>query len=153
MGQTVKEGQEVIAWVVHPQDILAIWSQVMIWLSESQAHGGGEYSLKDIYFALLKNTMQLILVADQKKLLGCAVTEVIRYPQKKVLHIVEFGGSSPAWTWSNVILKELIRGAKLLGADSITANTYPAMARALKRYGFTSQAILISRDISNENLH
>ena len=153
MGQTVKEALEIVAWVVRQEDISSVWPTIIPWLMESQKFGNGEYLPEDIYMALINGTMQLTLAANQERLLGCVVTTILFYPRKKVMHVLEMGGSAPAKDWSRAILAELLNGAKTLNIDSITAVTYPVMARALRRYGFTSQATFISRNTSNENLH
>ena len=153
MGQTIKEAQEIVAWVVRPEDIPRVWPTVIPWLEESQKFGTGEYLPEDIYIALINGTMQLTLAANRERLLGCVVTTILFYPRKKVMHVLEMGGSAPAKDWSRAILIELLNGAKTLNIDSITAVTYPVMARALRRYGFISRATFITRDTSNENLH
>lgn len=148
MGEVIERlGMGIRAEIIPPPNIPNIWREINTWLSESLAHDDGSFQLEDYYMSLIGNSMQLVVAKEGNKLLGCALTEIIRYPRKRVLHVQAFGGTSPAWAWSKILLMELVRMSKLLKIDKITAQTYPAMARALRRYGFVEQAILLSRDL------
>jgi len=57
------------------------------WIQSALNKGGDTHSFKDIVDGVLSGHMQLWLGAN-----GCAVTEIVVYPNKKVLHVFLAGG-------------------------------------------------------------
>ena len=57
------------------------------WIESALKKGGETHDFKDIVDGVLSGHMQLWMGAN-----GCAVTEVIVYPNKKVLHVFLAGG-------------------------------------------------------------
>ena len=57
------------------------------WIESALKKGGETHDFKDIVDGVLSGHMQLWMGAN-----GCAVTEIIVYPNKKVLHVFLAGG-------------------------------------------------------------
>ena len=72
------------------------------WIEAALEHGGGTHDFDDIYEAVSSGYMQFWPADD-----ACAVTEVITYPKKKVLHIFLAGGTLPGDVNSQRIFKWL----------------------------------------------
>ena len=57
------------------------------WIESALNKGGDTHDFKDIVDGVLSGHMQLWMGAN-----GCAVTEIVVYPNKKVLHVFLVGG-------------------------------------------------------------
>ena len=57
------------------------------WIQSALNKGGNTHEFKDIVDGIISGNMQLWLGAN-----GCAVTEIVVYPNKKVLHVFLAGG-------------------------------------------------------------
>jgi len=57
------------------------------WIQSALNKGGDTHNFKDVVDGVLSGKMQLWLNAN-----GCAVTELVVYPNKKVLHVFLAGG-------------------------------------------------------------
>ena len=61
------------------------------WIEAALEYSGGTHDFGDVASAITMGTMQLWPNKD-----GCAVTEVLVYPRKKVLHVFLAGGKMSA---------------------------------------------------------
>jgi hypothetical protein len=57
------------------------------WIEDALKYSNGTYSTNDVFYAIIEDSMQL-WSGDQ----GCIVTQIVTYPQKKVLYIFLAGG-------------------------------------------------------------
>ena len=57
------------------------------WIESALIKGGNTHNFKDIVDGVISGHMQLWMGAN-----GCAVTEIVVYPNKKVLHVFLAGG-------------------------------------------------------------
>jgi|TARA_R100000951_G_scaffold90672_1_gene78968 hypothetical protein len=57
------------------------------WIQSALNKGGNTHEFKDIVDGIISGNMQLWLGAN-----GCAITEIVVYPNKKVLHVFLAGG-------------------------------------------------------------
>ena len=57
------------------------------WIQSALNKGGNTHEFKDIVDGIISDNMQLWLGAN-----GCAITEIVVYPNKKVLHVFLAGG-------------------------------------------------------------
>ena len=57
------------------------------WIQSALNKGGNTHEFKDIVDVIISGNMQLWLGAN-----GCAITEIVVYPNKKVLHVFLAGG-------------------------------------------------------------
>ena len=71
--------------VVDSTDVDYVWDDVQPLIDKALIHSEGELLSEDI-FKLIKKEMQVLWVGIKDKELFCAgVTEIIKYPRKKVL--------------------------------------------------------------------
>jgi len=58
------------------------------WIEDALAYGGGTHDFEDVVEGVLSGHMQLWSAET-----ACAITEIIVFPKKKVLHVFLAGGS------------------------------------------------------------
>ena len=107
------------------------------------AYSGGTHSFDDVKAAIIAGKMQLWAGKD-----GCAVTEIIQYPAKRVLHVFLASGtmeqildmSDSAMAWG-----------RAQGCTSMTLSGRKGWERALAPHGFKPVLVTLERAITVEN--
>jgi len=83
----------VKAQIVAPEDIAYIWEEVAPLLDKVQEHTEGEVESDDFLEPLTHGDMQLWIVTEDSILHSVMITQIIPYPQKKVLRVISLAGS------------------------------------------------------------
>jgi len=83
----------VKAQIVAPEDVAYIWERVAPLLDEAQEHTEGEVESDDFLESLTHGDMQLWIATEGNELHSIMITQIITYPQKKVLRIISLAGS------------------------------------------------------------
>jgi len=83
----------VKAQIVAPEDVAYIWERVAPLLDEAQEHTEGEVESDDFLESLTHGEMQLWIATEGNELHSIMITQIITYPQKKVLRIISLAGS------------------------------------------------------------
>ena len=109
------------------------------WIEAALAYSGGTHDFEDVCQAIVEGKMQLW--AGDK---ACAVTEIIVYPSKKVLHVILAGGdmdqildmqeSAEAW-------------GKAQGCSSMTIAGRQGWKRVLADYGYEQMFVTLGKEI------
>ena len=81
------------AQIVAPEDVAYIWERVAPLLDEVQEHTEGEVESDDFLESLTHGDMQLWIATEENELHSIMITQIITYPQKKVLRIISIAGS------------------------------------------------------------
>ena len=95
-----------------------------------------EYGIDDIKKALLDEKMQLWLWVADDDVMAVGVTEIICYPQSKMLSL-SFAGSEKMTIedWFNGSVDELIRFAKHHGCNAIKGSGRPGWIKKFEKLG------------------
>ena len=88
MGKTGLKAQ-----IVQPEDVAYIWEEVAPLLERVKEHGEGEAEPDDFLEALTHGDMQLWIATDGGVMHSAMVTQIVVYPQKKVLRVISIAGS------------------------------------------------------------
>ncbi len=80
------------ATIVEPEDVPYIWDNVAPLLSKVIQHSEGELGTDDYLSNLISGSMQLWIVTEDKKIILSMVTQIIQFPQKKVLRTIALAG-------------------------------------------------------------
>ena len=80
------------AQIVQPEDIAYIWGEVAPLLDKVKEHTEGELETDDFLEPLTHGDMQLWIATEQSDVHAVMVTQIIAYPQKKVLRIISLAG-------------------------------------------------------------
>ena len=81
------------AHLLPPEDVACIWDDVAPMLANVTQHSEGEMQPDDYLEPLTHGEMQLWVVVDGGSLHTVMVTQIIPYPQKKVLRVIAIAGS------------------------------------------------------------
>ena len=80
------------AHLLDPDDVECVWDKVEPILARVVSRSEGELETEDILDLVTEGRMQLWIVADDKEIIAALVTQIITYPQKKVLRLVSLAG-------------------------------------------------------------
>ena len=99
------------------------------WIEDALAYSGGTHTFNDVSDAVMQGTMQLW--PGQK---SCAVTEIIKYPQTKTIHVFLAGGDK-----DEIIRMQQSAAAwgRQQGCEHMTLAGRKGWERELKPHGWT----------------
>ena len=80
------------AHLLQPEDVAYIWEDVAPMLARVTSHTEGELEPDDFIEPLTHGEMQLWIAIEDKELIAALITQVIPYPQKKVLRLISLAG-------------------------------------------------------------
>ena len=77
---------------MQPKDVAYIWKDIGPMLSRVTERSEGEMEPDDYLETLTHGTMQLWVATEEKNITLAMVTQIIPYPQKKVLRVIAISG-------------------------------------------------------------
>ena len=77
---------------MRPADVAHVWENVAPLLLTVSQHAEGEMEPDDYLESLTYGAMQLWTATEEKKIILAMVTQIVPYPQKKVLRIIAISG-------------------------------------------------------------
>ena len=80
------------AHLLDPDDVEYVWEKVEPILARVIPHSEGELETGDILDLVTEGSMQLWIVAENKEIIAALVTQIITYPQKRILRLVSLAG-------------------------------------------------------------
>ena len=80
------------AHLLDPDDVEYVWEKVEPILARVIPHSEGELETDDILDLVTEGSMQLWIVAENKEIIAALVTQIITYPQKRILRLVSLAG-------------------------------------------------------------
>ena len=80
------------AHLLEPEDVAYVWEEVVPLLARVAPHTEGEMEPDDYIEPLTHGDMQLWVVIENKHVIAALVTQIVPYPQKKVLRLISLGG-------------------------------------------------------------
>ena len=83
----------ISAHLLAPADVASVWENVAPLLARVTQHTEGEMEPDDFLEPLTHGEMQLWLAVDQGSVHTAMVTQVVPYPQKKVLRVIAIAGT------------------------------------------------------------
>jgi hypothetical protein len=102
-------------------------------------------SLQDTKQALLRGEMQL-WIAYEDKIITAFITEIVDYPQRKVVRIILCGGDKLD-SWVKDFLNLVEAWGKGCGAKSMEIVGRRGWVRALKKYGYNETNTVIEKEL------
>jgi len=82
----------VTAHLLSPEDVPYMWEEVAPLLAKVAPHTEGELHPDDYMEPLTHGDMQLWVVVEDKRVIAALVTQIIPYPQKKILRLISLAG-------------------------------------------------------------
>ena len=80
------------AQIVQPEDVEYVWDKVEPILARAVSRSEGELKTDDILDFISEGDMQLWIVSENKEIIAALVTQIITYPQKRILRLVSLAG-------------------------------------------------------------
>lgn len=91
-------GSNCSAVLIKPSEINEFWNDIEPHLARCTRYSEGELEPEDFKTYLLDEQMQLWIAIDDEKIIASMVTQIIIYPQKRVLRIIAIaGGEMERW--------------------------------------------------------
>jgi hypothetical protein len=127
---------------VPEKDIHIIWNEVEPLIKKAL---DDTYSVRDILDGLVKNSFQLF-ISWENKVESAVITEVVQYPQKKILRYFLAGAEGNNLSnWLEPIQQEIEKFAKYNQCQSIEVAGRKGWARKLK--GYEQKIYLFSKEL------
>ena len=80
--------------IIKPEDVAYVWEEVAPLLDTVKEHTEGELETDDFLEPLTHGDMQLWIATEGSTVHGVMVTQLIPYPQKKILRIISLAGDN-----------------------------------------------------------
>ena len=109
------------------------------WIQSALDEGGNTHDFSDIVDGVISGHMQLWPAPK-----GCAVTEIVIYPRKKVLHIFLAAGELKQILQME---KDAIKWGKSQGCEAVSLSGRFGWKKVLKDYGWQPQMIVLGKEI------
>jgi hypothetical protein len=82
------------AHLLEPEDVAYVWEEVVPLLARVAPHTEGEMEPDDYIEPLTHGDMQLWVVVENKRVNAALVTQIIPYPQKRILRLISLAGEN-----------------------------------------------------------
>jgi len=109
------------------------------WIEAALEYSGGTHDFDDIVEAVKLGAMQFWPAED-----AAAITEIITFPKKKVLHIFLAGGNMDTIVDMNASAEYF---AKMNGCSGLTIAGRKGWAKVLKETGYSEAFVTLKKDI------
>lgn len=109
------------------------------WLQAALERAGGTHTITDVVEAIAEGRMQFWPAPR-----GCAVTEIVKYPSKKVLHIFLAGGELDQIVDMDSSAAEF---ARMNGCTAMTIAGRKGWARVLKDKGYEVAHTVLAKEL------
>ncbi|QDP58291.1 MAG: hypothetical protein Unbinned8622contig1005_32 [Prokaryotic dsDNA virus sp.] len=109
------------------------------WIEAALDRGGNTHLFEDVVSAVKAGTMQFWPADD-----ACAVTEIVVYPRKKVLHIFLAGGNIETIVSMD---ESAVYFAKLNDCNAVTVAGRKGWQKVLEGRGYTPVLTSLGKDI------
>lgn len=120
-------------------DIVEELKRCQPWIESALERSGGTHVFSDIVQAVVEGKMQFWPAPR-----GCAVTEIVSYPQKKVLHIFLAAGELDQIVDMD---DSAVEFAKINGCTGMSIAGRKGWARVLKDKGYQETYTVLGKDI------
>jgi hypothetical protein len=111
------------------------WAKIEPFIEKAAEYTYGRYSASNLYDMVKDGDHQLWVAYDGGDFKGTVLTNVMNYPQRRVL-CMGFCGGIELKDWKTPMLDLLKRYAKDMGCDSIEAFGRPGWANVFKNDGY-----------------
>jgi hypothetical protein len=128
----------------------ACWDQVGPHMGKAAKYTYGRYTVDDIYDCIKEYDYQLWVAFEGSKIKGSVVTNIINYPQRRVL-CMSFCGGENLKEWKDNMLDTLRRFAKDMGCDGIEATARKGWSKIFKNDGYKGHWVTFELPVQGVN--
>lgn len=131
-----------------PTDLIAgIWKEVAPLLHPAVERSNGRWTMQTLLIALKEGKQQLWIVYEQDEAIkGVATTEILSYPNKKMLGIQYLGGRDLD-TWGLSFLEMAEDFAKAVKCSGIEATARKGFMKWFKEYDYKDAYTVFEKEI------
>lgn len=121
--------------MVPPQYVDSCWEKVEPFAEKAARYTYGRYTANDIFSRMQDDNYQTWVAYDGSNFKGLVVTEIMTYPQRKLLSM-HFCGGVDLKEWKEPMLTLLQRFAKDMGCDGIESVGRPGWSKVFNKDGY-----------------
>jgi hypothetical protein len=125
------------------------WGKVEGFIEKAAKYTYGRYTTGNIYDLVKEGDYQLWVAFDGETFKGAVVTNIITYPQRKLLGM-QFCGGEELSIWKDPMLNLLKRFARDLGCEGIESTARPGWAKIFQNDGFKAHWVTFELPIDME---
>ena len=133
--------------IVNPRDIQYIWNQVKPLVDKALEYSSGEITANDLLKLLLDGRNELWCGIDDTGVTAAGITEIVTYPQKRILRIITWatrsGKDKELWTGA---LSNVEEYARHNGCHLLEAYARKGLAKKLK---WDSELVIITKNLGD----
>ena len=130
---------------VHPTFVCQVWPRISSMLSRALEHAGGEYSLDQLQFMLVRGEQYLLVVEDGEDIVGAASVAFQNYPSARIAFITAVGGKLIS---NQEVYGQLVDWCKANGCTKIRGAARESIARLWKqKFGFEQRYIIVEQQL------
>ena len=126
--------------LVPREHVKEVWSSIEKFAEGCAKYTYGRYTADDILDELLTKDQQLWTAFDDDGIHAFWVTEVIEYPQTKVL-VMHFTGGNRIEEWQTIGLKQLQSFARDTGCTKIESYGRPGWEKVWRQEGYKKRFV------------
>ena len=123
--------------IVPVECVDACWDKIEGFIGKAAKYTYGRYTTANIHDLVLDGDYQLWVAFDDGIFKGAVVTNIVTYPQRKLL-CMQFCGGEELKDWKDPMLSILRRFAKDLGCDGIESTARPGWAKIFQNDGYAA---------------
>lgn len=116
------------------------WPQIEGYLEGAAKYTYGRFTVQDIKDCIVEYDYHLWIAFEDDTIFGAVVTEIVDYPQCRML-AMQFTGGKELKKWKDPMLALLRRWAKDNGCSTIESPGRPGWARVFKNDGYKARFI------------
>jgi len=127
--------------LVPKEHVQRVWGSIEQFAERCAKYTYGRFKADDILHELLTKDQQLWIAFDDKDIHAFWVTEVVQYPQTKIL-VMHFTGGNRIEEWQTIGLKHLQQFARATGCTKIESYGRPGWEKVWKNEGYKKRFVL-----------
>jgi hypothetical protein len=135
--------------LVPAQYIDTCWEKIEAFIAKAAEYTYGRYTVGNIYDLVMEGDYQLWIAYDGKDFKGAVVTNIINYPQRKLLGM-QFCGGEELSTWKDLMLDLLKRFARDSGCEGIESTGRPGWAKVFQNDGYKATWVTYELPLEQE---
>jgi hypothetical protein len=132
--------------IVPPNNVYSVWEDVKEYLNASINISGGDFTLDQLKFSLIRNEQTLLVsVNKENKINGAMTVEFLNRPNDRVMFISALGGNGIV---NEETFSQVETWAKMQGATKASALAQEAQARLYKiKANFNTVRLVVEKDL------
>ena len=136
--------------LVPAQYVDSCWDKIEGFIGKAAKYTYGRYTVDNIYDMVVEGDYQLWVAFNSDEVFkGAVVTNIMNYPQKKIL-CMQFCGGEQLKLWKDPMLALLKRFARDSGCEGIESTGRPGWAKVFQNDGYKATWVTYELPIEQE---